>query len=355
MDKNFYHSLYSNETVPDIIESYCDCLLKSDNPIVRLKAERLSNYWGLLTDKAFFEKRIPKIFYKMKKEVFGLYPNLTYELIGRIKDLISTFNKASVIEENAINSIKYEFAYNLLKEKNLSDEKLEKAIMEMIKELNSKTHSPLKESFSKFITEYKPEKNPFDRMRDFFAFRVIIEDAEGENLIDELYKVTNTLMDFFNYKTSFVIVRSHPLVQTGELQIDKNLIQIPPTSKIKEIYKDYVKDYVFSPKIDGYQSIHFLVHDPYTERYIEIQLRTRSMDIIAETLANHYKYKKSKYGKQISEIGEKIQYEKIKVKGFRYFKFTDPETGKTAEYISDKAGITKPIPVRLEYDNFFTF
>ena len=54
-----------------------------------------------------------------------------------------------------------------------------------------------------------------------------------------------------------------------------------------------------------------------------------------------------------NKLEDTLDFSKIHIKGFRYFKYNDPITGKEAVYISDKAGIINHIPFTLELENFF--
>ena len=114
-------------------------------------------------------------------------------------------------------------------------------------------------------------------------------------------------------------------------------------SMLKEEFQDFVKDYVLEPKTDGYQSLHVVLKDPFTQKEFELQVRTKSMDIASNTIANHDEYKSKRYGK----ITEGIDLSRIHMRGFRYAEWTD-KNGERQIYIDDSsAGLISPIPFRL--------
>ena len=52
-----------------------------------------------------------------------------------------------------------------------------------------------------------------------------------------------------------------------------------------------MRDWISIPKSNGYESLHITVHGPQ-ERWVEVQIRTRRMDLVAEKgLAAHWRYK----------------------------------------------------------------
>jgi hypothetical protein len=338
-----------------MLDAYCAPMLKAENPLLRMKAKRLLNYWALLTDKTFFNKRIQTAFFQLYKEIDDHFPELTFELSGRIKGLISTLNKVEEIETRVMQEIKDEFIDEFIDEESRKQELTngEKDVFRqsIIAKLSAKKYNEIKGRFAEYFLNYNFKNNPFNRMKDFFAFRIILEDDGNGDKIKELYQVVNLAIEFFNNNT-FEVCPSCPVIQTGPLLVNSPIIYIPTHSGIKEQYAKLVKDYVIRPKKDGYQSVHFAVFDPYTERFFEVQVRTRSMDIISSTISNHDTYKKIRYGKIQQEVEETIDYSRIHVKGFRYFKYTDPITCEEKEFISDRAGITEAIPIKLEFEHF---
>ena len=67
-------------------------------------------------------------------------------------------------------------------------------------------------------------------------------------------------------------------------------------SAITDIYRirpDRIRDWVSRPKANGYQALHLTVMGP-DGQWVEIQIRSRRMDDIAEKgFAAHWKYKES--------------------------------------------------------------
>lgn len=351
MESNFFHLLYTESNVPDLLDKYCAPLLYSSNPLTREKAKRLLKYWGLLTDTAFINKRMLTLFTELEKALEREFPDVSYELSARIKALLSALNKLNEIEEHTLKEFMATFIRKKFFGTKLNCTEDSKFIQDKINEINCTEDAPLKKEFLKFLRRQNVKKNnPFNRVKDFFAVRIILEDDCTITGVDALYKMTNFILDFIVENSTFELVPSDPLIQIGTVSTESPLIVVPEKSGLKEKYVKFCKDYVFKPKKDGYQSIHFVIYDPYTDRYCEIQIRTRSMHIISETLANHDQYKKIRYGDQQAAMGEVLDLSKINMMGFRYFKYQDPYTGKEKEYISDTAGVIKSIPIRLEFE-----
>lgn len=334
--ERFLNCLYTQSCVADVLSEYCTPMLSSVNPIKRLKAKRLLSFKGVLEDDRFYS-RILNMFSTICEEIEDNFPDTQYELIGRTKALISLINKAEEIEEATTQNIIDDFFKVYSERPRLTFEKMMKN-----PEFMDFLYKKMYERDSK--TNEKPE-NPFNRIHDFFAFRITIEGNRVGDCIDELYGIANVLLKFFDEKSEFEILPSQPTVQTGELKINPNDIFIPKKSGIEEQYQLFVKDYVISPKQDGYQGLHIIIQDPFTNRDIEIQLRTAWMDIIAETVANHGYYKQEKYHNRLAEIKKAIDYSRIHMDKFIYFPYKDPATGKSEELIRDKEGIIYAVPM----------
>lgn len=100
----------------------------------------------------------------------------------------------------------------------------------------------------------KKQHNTVEDIYDLFAIRIII-DCEAEREKPECWLAYSIVTDMY---------RPNP----GRL-----------------------KDWLSIPKSNGYESLHITVYGP-EERWVEVQIRTRRMDVIAEKgLAAHWKYK----------------------------------------------------------------
>lgn len=82
------------------------------------------------------------------------------------------------------------------------------------------------------------------------------------------------------------------------------ILDVPPEKEKSDCWMAYslitdmyqpnpsrMKDWLSIPKSNGYESLHITVHGP-EDRWVEVQIRTKRMDLIAEKgLAAHWKYK----------------------------------------------------------------
>ena len=147
-----------------------------------------------------------------------------------IKDRLSNIKETNEINFNTVS----DELKNLLAEKNI----------------NCKIFGREKTPFSLWKKVQK-KRTSLEQMTDIIGFRVILDD------IDQCYKALGVFHSEYNC--------------------------IPGK----------FKDYISSPKINNYQSIHTAVIGP-NKRPIEIQIRTRPMHDFAERgIASHWKYKSS--------------------------------------------------------------
>ncbi len=100
----------------------------------------------------------------------------------------------------------------------------------------------------------KKQNNDLDHIYDLFAIRIII-DADAAHEKSDCWLAYSVVTDLYR----------------------------PNPSRMK--------DWISIPKSNGYESLHVTVYGPQ-ERWVEVQIRTRRMDLIAEKgLAAHWRYK----------------------------------------------------------------
>ncbi len=70
-------------------------------------------------------------------------------------------------------------------------------------------------------------------------------------------------------------------------------IKLSDSSLLSEEVRPYYRDYIVNEEPDGYRSLHITFFDNSAHCYVEMQLRTKAMDDIAEIgPANHLGYEK---------------------------------------------------------------
>lgn len=100
----------------------------------------------------------------------------------------------------------------------------------------------------------KKQKNDIEGIYDLFAIRIVL-DSEGVKEKSDCWLAYSLITDMFR----------------------------PNPSRMK--------DWISIPKSNGYESLHITVYGP-ADRWVEVQIRTRRMDLVAEKgLAAHWKYK----------------------------------------------------------------
>jgi guanosine-3',5'-bis(diphosphate) 3'-pyrophosphohydrolase len=109
-------------------------------------------------------------------------------------------------------------------------------------------------SIHSILNKMKKQNIPFEEVYDLFAIRIIV-DSEYESEKSDCWKVYSIITDFY---------RPNP---------------------------DRLRDWVSTPKGNGYESLHTTVMGP-KGKWVEVQIRTSRMDEIAEKgYAAHWKYK----------------------------------------------------------------
>ena len=244
--------LYSGDTIPKILLTYITDLRKdakrTHNEIDLVHCNFLLQIKELLEHNDFLTAQSQQIreFYKyMAKE----YPFLAFTFKGRIKSLIR------------------------------AEEKFNGYIVEYISDYYSEhgTYPPVAEL-----------KNKLNCFRDLIAYRIVIsipkchlkpgQDRETEEL-KYLYQIANVLPEF--------------LEERGFTTESANGIKCSTSPLMNEDVKPYYRDYICDQNVYGYRSLHITFYDNSSRSYMEMQLRTKTMDDIAEIgSANHMNYEK---------------------------------------------------------------
>ena len=255
---------YTGRTISEIIRNYSYDLALSDKAADRLKANKLLEYDSMISDSAFLNL-ITNWFNEIYEILDRRFPELLFLFEGRRKSLLSTVNKIELIQSEAADS-----------------------------------SSP----------------NTLNRLRDLMAFRIILLDQKPEELIKMLYQIADTIIDFFRIK-GFEPVRHSSIKGADSFKKEENpQVFVPVRSYASDTNRHFIKDYVLCPKNNGYQSLHIVIYDPQTRRYFEIQLRTFSMHLYAETgEAEHEGYKTQRYIQKSNSL-EDIDFSRINLRGF---------------------------------------
>ncbi|MEM9982501.1 MAG: RelA/SpoT family protein, partial [Bacteroidota bacterium] len=114
-------------------------------------------------------------------------------------------------------------------------------------------------------SKMKKQKIPFEKVYDLFAIRIILDDVLSEEEKAACWKVYSIVTDFYK----------------------------PNPSRLR--------DWISTSRANGYESLHTTVMSG-TGQWVEVQIRTRRMDDIAEKgYAAHWKYKDRDNGTKASE------------------------------------------------------
>ena len=149
-------------------------------------------------------------------------------------------------------------------------------------------------------------KNRIGRIKDLIAYRIVISmpachlkpgDNKEEIELKYLYEIANALPEFLEERGF------EPQLSGKD---DFSL-------RIDEKCRQYYRDYIEKPNIYGYRSLHIAFFDNASRSNIEVQLRTKEMDDMAEIgPANHLGYEKR-------QEEERARREEIPVGENKYF------------------------------------
>ena len=234
---------YQAETFRKLLLSLAD-----DVRVILIKlVERLEYMRNL--DNAPEKERIP-----MASETYFLYAPLAHRL--------GFYNIKSEMEDLSIKYLEpeqYRFIENRLKQTTASRNRLIREFSTPIQEKLEKTGfrftiKSRTKSIHSIMTKMKKQGVEFEEVFDIFAVRIIIE-SENNNDKADCWRVYSIVTDLYQ----------------------------PNPSRLR--------DWISVPKSNGYESLHTTVIGP-RGRWVEVQIRSRRMDEIAEKgLAAHFKYK----------------------------------------------------------------
>ena len=275
--------LYSGDTIFKIIQNYMTDLRKeakrTHNEIDLVHSNCLLQVQEMLEHNDFLTSQSQKIreFYKyMAKE----FPFLAFTFRGRIKSLIRT--------EEKFNGYIVEYISNYYEEHGTYP-----------------AVADLKEKLSCF--------------RDIIAYRIVIALPKchlkpGQNLEEEemkyLYQIANALPGFLEER-GFTAEPAKGVRESKSGLLDGEV-------------KPYYRDFISNPTMYGYQSLHITFYDNTSRSYMEVQLRTKKMDDIAEIgPANHLGYEKRQEHERARRDavpkGECIYFDEAYERGMKLF------------------------------------
>lgn len=244
--------LYSGDTVLRILKKYMEDLrisaVQEHNEVDLVHCNFLLQIMELLEHNDFLTAQSQKIreFYKYMAQE---YSYLSFTFKGRIKSLIRA--------EGKFNGYIVEYIYDYY----------------------------AKNGTYPSVSELKERLNCF---RDLIAYRIVIsmprchlekaEDREIEE-IRHLYQIANVLPEFLEER-GFTAEPTGGIKQSNSPLLD-------------DAVRPYYRDYIDGESTNAYRSLHITFFDNSARCYMEMQLRTKEMDDIAEIgAANHLFYEK---------------------------------------------------------------
>lgn len=273
--------LYSGDTILRILKNYIEDLRNeaktTHNEIDLAHCNFLIQIMELLEHNDFLTAQSQKIrdFYKfMAKE----YPFLAFTFKGRIKSLIRA--------EEKFNGYIVEYIYDYY--------------------IKNGTYPPAVDL-----------KNRLNCFRDFIAYRIVISMPrchlkKGQDIEEEeqkyIYQIANKLPGFLEER-GFTAEPTHGMQEST-------------SPLLSEVVKPYYRDYICHASEYGYQSLHITFYDNSSRSYMEVQLRTKRMDDVAEIgQANHLGYEKRQQNERARRDavprGECVYFDEAYERGMR--------------------------------------
>ncbi|HVS92488.1 MAG TPA: bifunctional (p)ppGpp synthetase/guanosine-3',5'-bis(diphosphate) 3'-pyrophosphohydrolase [Mucilaginibacter sp.] len=207
---------------------------------------------------------------KLSSETVYLYAPLAHRLgLYAIKSELEDLSMKYMERET------YQFIKNKLNEKKTEREKFIRDFIEPLKKVleSQGLHADVfgrPKSIHSIWNKMKKKAIPFEEVYDLFAIRIILDSAP-ENEKSECWKAYSIVTDLY---------RPNP---------------------------DRLRDWISSPKANGYESLHTTVMGPKGQ-WVEVQIRTKRMNEIAEKgFAAHWKYKESTTDSGLDQWVQKVR------------------------------------------------
>jgi len=207
---------------------------------------------------------------KLSSETVYLYAPLAHRLgLYAIKSELEDLSMKYMEKET------YQFIKNKLNEKKAEREKFIRDFIEPVKKVLESQDLVADlfgrpKSIHSIWNKMKKKAIPFEEVYDLFAIRIIL-DSTPENEKADCWKAYSIVTDLY---------RPNP---------------------------DRLRDWVSSPKANGYESLHTTVMGPRGQ-WVEVQIRTKRMNEIAEKgFAAHWKYKESSTDSGLDNWVQKVR------------------------------------------------
>lgn len=197
------------------------------------------------------------------------------------------------------------------------------------------------------------EEKPLNKIMDTRGCRICIDSKQKdpEDLACTLGNLVNKTISYA-LDIGFQLSPAPSPKDTDNFNHDDHPdIYIPEKSYILPEYMVYVKDYVNTPKENGYQSYHVIVIDSNGDP-IEIQFRTYEMNYFSEyKLAEHDKYKEAQIKKYSLPVLDRT---KVHWSNYRYETFSvfdEKKKPKKVSFLADDSGLEKSLSIRTLIHN----
>ncbi|EHQ29863.1 RelA/SpoT family protein [Mucilaginibacter paludis] len=207
---------------------------------------------------------------KLSSETVYLYAPLAHRLgLYAIKSELEDLSMKYTERET------YQFIKTKLNEKKAEREKFIHSFIQPVHKVleGQDLHADLfgrPKSIHSIWNKMKKKSIPFEEVYDLFAIRIIL-DSTPENEKSDCWKAYSIVTDLY---------RPNP---------------------------DRLRDWISSPKANGYESLHTTVMGPRGQ-WVEVQIRTKRMNEIAEKgFAAHWKYKESSTDSGLDQWVQKVR------------------------------------------------